>query len=119
PGAVATILSALGRGLEVGVSIGRASATPNPALGHVAPFSSSGLAFDGRVKPNVVAPGIALATAEPGADASGAPRVGTVNGTSAAAAVVAGAAALLAQARPALDAGGLGGLLVGPSAPPA
>src|SRR5439155_270704 len=41
----------------------------------------------------------------------GAPRFGTVNGASAAAAVVAGAAALLAQARPDLDAGALAGLL--------
>ena len=30
-------------------------------------FSSQGLAFDGSIKPNVVAPGVALATAEPGA----------------------------------------------------
>ena len=111
PRAAATILGALRRGQEVGVSIGVARSGPNPALGRVAPFSSNGLAFDGRVKPNVLAPGVALATAEPGADASGTPRFGTINGTSAAAAVVAGAAAVLAQARPALDAGGLAGLL--------
>ena len=49
----------------------------------------------------------------PGADADGSPRFVTVNGSSAAAATVAGAAALLAQARPALGASALGGLLVG------
>ncbi|HEX6702645.1 MAG TPA: S8 family serine peptidase [Gaiellaceae bacterium] len=111
PRAAATILAALGQGGDVGVSIGRASTAPNPEAGGVAPFSSTGLSFDGRVKPNVVAPGVALATAEPGADATGAPRFGTVNGSSAAAAVVAGAAARLAEARPDLDAGALAGLL--------
>ena len=35
--------------------------------GAIAPFSSRGLAFDGRVKPDVVAPGVGLATSEPGA----------------------------------------------------
>src|SRR5439155_1721103 len=62
-------------------------------------------------KPNLVAPGVALATAEPGADATGAPRFGTVNGSSASAAIVAAAAALVAQARPPLDAGALAALL--------
>jgi subtilase family protein len=107
----ATILAALRRGTDVGVSIGRAETAPNPSVGRVAPFSSTGLAFDGRVKPNLVAPGVALATAEPGADATGAPRFGTVNGSSASAALVAAAAALIAEARPDLDAGGLAGLL--------
>jgi hypothetical protein len=80
-------------------------------------FSSTGLAFDGRVKPEVVAPGVALETAEPGANADGSARYGTVNGTSAAAALVAGAAALLAQARPYLDADALKSLLVGAARP--
>ena len=107
----ALLLGALRRGADAGVSIGVAEPARNPDAGQVAPFSSTGLAFDGRVKPNLVAPGVALATAEPGADATGSPRFGTVNGSSAAAAVVAGAAALLAQARPALDAGALAALL--------
>ena len=72
--------------------------------GRVASFSSSGLAFDGRVKPDLVAPGVGLATSDPGANADGSPRFVTVNGSSAAAATVAGAAALLAQARPSLGA---------------
>ena len=103
----ATMRAALRRGASVGVAVGRAHTAPNPGRLQVAPFSSTGLAFDGRVKPELVAPGVALATSEPGA---GAP-YGTVNGTSAAAAVVAGAAALLAQARPALGASELRSLL--------
>src|SRR5438046_10395093 len=42
---------------------------------------SSGLAYDGRVKPDVVAPGVALETSEPGSNADGTARYGTVNGT--------------------------------------
>ena len=69
------------------------------------------------MKPELVAPGVALETAEPGANADGSARYGTVNGTSAAAALVAGAAALLAQARPYLDADALKSLLVGAARP--
>jgi hypothetical protein len=61
----------------------------------------------------VVAPGVEIGTAEPGTTATGAPRYGTVNGSSAAAAIVAGDAALVAQARPDLDAESLKGVLVG------
>jgi subtilisin family serine protease len=100
-------------GVPVGVTIGRADLTAAPAGGGVAEFSSRGLAFDGRVKPELIAPGVALPTAEPGTHGDGSPRVGTVNGSSAAAAAVAGAAALLAQARPALAASSLKALLVG------
>ena len=105
------ILVGLRSGASVGVAIGRVRSAPNPGRGQVAPFSSTGLAFDGRVKPELVAPGVALTTSEPGTNAAGAPSYGTVNGSSAAAAVVAGAAALLAQARPALDASALRALL--------
>jgi hypothetical protein len=105
------ILVGLRSGASVGVAIGRVHSAPNPSRGQVAPFSSTGLAFDGRVKPELVAPGVALTTSEPGASPTGAPSFGTVNGSSAAAAVVAGAAALLAQARPALDASALRALL--------
>jgi hypothetical protein len=83
----------------------------------VARFSSTGLAFDGRVKPELVAPGVALETAEAGTNADGSARYGTVNGTSGAAALVAGAAALLTQARPDLDAAALKSLLVGSATP--
>ena len=111
------LLSQLARGIPVTVSIGSARTTPNASRGRVAAFSSTGLAFDGRVKPELVAPGVALETAEPGANADGSARYGTINGTSGAAALVAGAAALLAQARPDLDAEALGSLLAGSARP--
>jgi subtilisin family serine protease len=99
------------------VSIGRPRTLVNAEAGRVASFSSTGLAFDGRVKPELVAPGVALATSDVGSDPEGGPRFATVNGSSAAAAVVAGAAALLAQARPALPAPVLKSLLVGTGRP--
>ena len=80
-------------------------------------FSSRGLAFDGRLKPDLAAPGVALLTAEPGRNPDASPRFGTASGSSAAAAVVAGTAALLVQARPWLDAVALKGLLVGRGPP--
>ena len=95
------------------ISIGVPRLALNGTSGEVAPFSSRGLAFDGRVKPDLIAPGVAVATSEPGSNEDGTPRVGTINGSSAAAAVVAGAAAVLAQARPALGGLDLRSLLVG------
>ena len=100
-------------GLDVGVSIGPVGNDRNVDRGHVAGFSSQGLAFDGSVKPDLVAPGISLATAEPGTAPDGSPLYGTINGTSASAATVAGAAAVLAQMRPSVDAAGLRSLLAG------
>lgn len=113
----ARLLARLQHGIEGTVSLGAVRTTPNVGEGRVAQFSSSGLAFDGRVKPDVVAPGVALETSEPGSNADGSARYGTVNGTSVAAALVAGGAALLAQARPYLDADALKGLLVGSARP--
>jgi minor extracellular serine protease Vpr len=98
----------------VAVAAPRAIRGPDEAL---APFSSWGLAFDGGVKPELLAPGVELATAEPGAAADGSPVFGTVSGSSAAAAIVAGAAALLVEARPAADAETLRALLVGGARP--
>jgi len=111
------VLARLRHGIAGTVSLGAVRATSNAGEGHVAQFSSSGLAYDGRVKPDLVAPGVALETAEPGTSADGSARYGTVNGTSVAAALVAGGAALLAQARPYLDAEALKGLLVGAARP--
>ena len=113
----ARLLTRLRHGLQGTVSLGSVRTTSNAGEGRVAQFSSSGLAFDGRVKPDVVAPGVALETAEPGSNGDGSARYGTVNGTSVAAALVAGGAALLAQARPYLDADALKGLLVGSARP--
>jgi subtilisin family serine protease len=111
------LVGRLRHGVQGTVSLGAVRTTPNAGEGRVARFSSSGLAFDGRVKPDVVAPGVALETSEPGSNADGTARYGTVNGTSVAAALVAGGAALLAQARPYLDADALKGLLVGSAQP--
>jgi hypothetical protein len=99
-------IEALENGGEL--ELGAAQALPNGALMDLAPFSSGGVAFDGRVKPDLVAPGVGLTTS----DASG-QGYATVTGSSAAAAVVAGAAALVAEARPALTAFGLKSALVG------
>ncbi|HZT46317.1 MAG TPA: S8 family serine peptidase [Gaiellaceae bacterium] len=94
----------------VAIAAPRAHAAAPNAL---APFSSWGLAFDGGVKPELLAPGVGLATAEPGRAPEGGSAAGAVSGSSAAAAVVAGAAALLAEARPEADARTLHALLVG------
>jgi subtilisin family serine protease len=106
-------LARIARGQPVTIALGAGHPVQNNAQGRIAAFSSSGLAFDGTVKPDLVAPGVALATSDPGSNPDGTPRFVSVNGSSAAAAVVAGAAALLAQARPSLGADALTGLLVG------
>src|SRR3954452_9495291 len=112
-GAARAALTRIARGQAVTVSLGDSASAVNAVAGHVASFSSSGLAFDGTVKPDLVAPGVGLATSDPGVNSDGSPRFASVNGSSAAAAVVAGAAALLAQARPSLGADAMKGLLVG------
>src|SRR5207247_1533943 len=59
------------------VSIGLPDTARNGASAQIAPFSWHGLAFDGRVKPDVAAPGVVLATAEAGRNEDGTPRFGT------------------------------------------
>lgn len=103
-------LAAQGRGATI--SIGAAGLRPNAAAGSEAPFSSGGLAFDGRPKPELLAAGVDLETSDPGSGVDGSPRYGIVSGSSVSAAVVAGAAALLAQARPDLGAAALKAALV-------
>ena len=115
--AARTTLAALREGRRPLVAIGVPRTEPNRVEGHVAAFSSRGLAFDGRVKPDLVAPGVSLLTAEPGRGDEGGERYASVSGSSASAAAVAGAAALLAQARPELDASALKALLVGTARP--
>src|SRR5581483_7880680 len=112
-GPALALLAARKLGVGVGVALGAVRPGANEDAGRLAVFSSRGLAFDGLVKPDVVAPGVGLLTAAPGEAVAGEPSFATVNGTSAAAAIVAGAAALLAQARPALPAAALKSLLVG------
>ncbi len=111
-GAAATVRASVRRGVPVTLAVGAAAFDPNGAIGDAAPFSSEGLAFDGAPKPEVSAAGIGLATSDPGRDEDGAARYGTISGSSAAAALTAGAVALLAQARPDLDAAGLKQALV-------
>jgi minor extracellular serine protease Vpr len=106
-------LQALADGDELAVELGPIGSISNPGAGGVVPFSSGGLVFDGRVKPDLVAPGVGLVTA----DAGPGRRVATASGSSAAAAVVAGSAALVAQARPGLTPRELRSLLVGSAQP--
>ncbi len=108
--------AALAGGANVGISIGPLRSSPNAAYGRVAAFSSQGLAFDGRIKPDLVGPGVGVVTSAPGTNPDGSPRFETVSGTSVAAAAVAGAAAVLAQARPGLGPNGLKSLLIGTAA---
>jgi subtilisin family serine protease len=112
-----TVVARLAEGALVAASLGAARTTANTSEDRVARFSSTGLAYDGRVKPELVAPGVSLGTAEPGANPDGSARFGTVSGTSAAAAIVAGAAALVAQARPELDASALKSMFVASARP--
>jgi Subtilase family/PA domain len=111
------LVESLRSGGRASVTLGSAREEANAGEGAVAPFSSRGLAFDGRLKPDLAASGVSLLTAEPGRNAEAAPRYGTASGSSVSAAVVAGAAALLVQARPWLDAVALKGLLVGAGRP--
>jgi hypothetical protein len=97
------LLARLATGATATVALADAGSGTNSDRGRVASFSSTG----GGSKPDVVAPGVGLATVAAGGS------LVSVNGSSAAAAVVAGAAALLAQARPHLDATALRGLLAG------
>ena len=108
----AEVRAALAAGRPVELAVGAAAFEANPALRAVASFSSTGLALDGGARPALAAPGVGLVTSVPGRSEGGAARYGTISGSSAAAAVVAGAAALLADARPDLDAGALRGALV-------
>jgi subtilisin family serine protease len=107
-----SVRAALRRAIPVTLAVGAVAFDANAGRGDAAPFSSEGLAFDGSPKPEVSAAGIGLATADPGRDEDGVARYGTISGSSAAAALAAGAAALLAQARPDLDAAGLKEALV-------
>ena len=117
PSVAAAVRTALARGGDVRVSLGAPGWRANERLTAVAPFSSHGLAFDGGVKPEVAIAGVELVTADPGRNPDGTARYGTISGSSAAAALAGGAAAVLAQIRPGLDAAALKGALVGTAVP--
>lgn len=72
-----------------------------PGLDTIASFSSKGPTGDGRVKPDLVAPGEGVLTPRSGADLAGVPYV-RFAGTSAAAPYVAGTVALMLDRNPAL-----------------
>ncbi len=115
--AAAALRAAIARGMDVRVSLGAPGWRANGRRASIAPFSSHGLAFGGGVKPEVAAAGVELVTADPGRNDDRTARYGTISGSSAAAALAGGAAAVLAQARPELDAAALKGSLVGTAVP--
>ncbi len=98
---------------SVEVVIGRKQLGPNPGAGRLAGFSSWGFGFDGRPKPELVAGGVSVTTTDPGVARGGGSLFTSVNGSSASASTLAGAAALLLQARPSLDAAATRSVLVG------
>ncbi len=110
---VAEMRAMLAAGVPVTVAIGNVEVATREPGGSIAAFSSRGLVLDGSLKPSLAAPGVSVPTSEPGRSDDGEVRFGTISGTSAAAAVTAGVAAVLAQGRPALGARALHGLLVG------
>jgi hypothetical protein len=112
-----SLVASIRDGSTISLVLGRTRVVRNTSSGRVAAFSSRGLSFDGRIKPDLVAPGVGIPVADPGFGDDGLPRSGTVNGSSIAAAVVAGAAALLHQARPTLGPAALKALLVGTARP--
>ncbi|MEA2180135.1 MAG: minor extracellular serine protease Vpr [Solirubrobacteraceae bacterium] len=111
--AAAALRAAIARGLDVRVSLGAPGWRANGRRSAIAPFSSHGLAYGGGVKPELATAGVELVTADPGRNDDRTARYGTISGSSAAAALAGGAAAVLAQARPELDAVALKGALVG------
>ena len=115
--AAAELRAAIAGGTDVRVSLGAPGWQANGRRASIAPFSSHGLAFGGGVKPEVAAAGVELVTADPGRNDDRTARYGTISGSSAAAALAGGAAAVLAQARPELDAAALKGTLVGTAVP--
>jgi minor extracellular serine protease Vpr len=110
---VAEMRVMLAAGIPVTVSVGDVEVATRQAGGSIAAFSSRGLVLDGGLKPSLAAPGVSVPTSEPGRGDDGDVRFGTISGTSAAAAVTAGVAAVLAQGRPTLDAAALLGVLIG------
>ncbi|MGH3066230.1 MAG: S8 family serine peptidase [Gaiellaceae bacterium] len=112
-GLVREIRTLIAGGVPVTVAVGGVDIAVREGGESIASFSSRGLAFRGGLKPDLAAPGVSVPTSEPGRGDEGEIRFGTVSGTSAAAAVTAGVAAILAEGRPSVNAVGLHGLLVG------
>ena len=96
---------------------GRATPTRIATAARSPSFSSRGLAFDSGDQAERRRARHCARDRRARAATDGSPLYGTVNGTSGAAATVAGAAALLAQMRPSLDGPALDSLLVGYAQP--
>ncbi len=88
------LAQAVAAGQPVTVTAGAATYAPNALRDAVAPFSSEGLGWDDRLKPDVVLPGVAIIGAEAGGGYA------AVSGTSVAAAQAAGLVAVLAAQHP-------------------
>jgi hypothetical protein len=95
-------------GASVSISA-RPGAQADPA---VASFSSRGPTADGRIKPDLVGPGVGLEAAFPGRDSSGTARQAPLSGTSAAAASVAATALRLKVDHPSWTADDIRSVLV-------
>jgi subtilisin family serine protease len=107
----AAVVEARLAGADVTVVAERAEVGANGVAGEVAAFSSHGPSA-ATAKPDLVAPGVALVA--PDATPAGSdPRYAAVSGTSVAAAVATGAAALVLDLRPELGPAALAGVLVG------
>ena len=108
PGFAGLLLAkAVDAGGDATVTFGQSIAPANANDGAVAGFSSTGLGYGGALKPDLVAPGVAITSSLAGGG------YGAVTGTSAAAAQVAGDAAVLLEAHPAWTVDELRGALVG------
>jgi hypothetical protein len=119
----------IGLGRSQGAALDRVTARPDAvvtiaenaptevAAPGVAGFSSSGPTIDGRQKPDLLAPSVAVQAPLPGRGADGAPRTGALTGTSAAAADVAARVARLRVENPALDPPAVRSLLIQGAAP--
>jgi subtilisin family serine protease len=101
-----------GAGLELSVGAARRAVVAADRPG-IPRFSSWGLGDGGHPKPEVAGPGVGIVTVDPGASSAGSSNFVLVDGTSAAAAAVAGEAAIVVQARPGLTASELKSALVG------
>lgn len=100
------------QGQQGGVELSLTQTAGRTTEAGIATFSSWGPTVDGRRKPELVAPAVAVPSALPGRGTDGRPREGTLTGTSAAAAEVAARAARLRVERPGLGTDGVRSLLV-------
>ena len=102
---------------DPGATVSVVSRQDQGASAAVASFSSRGPTADGRVKPDLVAPAVAVQAAYPGRDSVGAPRQAPLSGTSAATASVAATALRLRVDHPTWRPGDIRSVLVQSSGP--